>query len=206
MVNIFKKLLVTLIAIFTFGTITPDLGQPLQKSDNSSNPKEIGMNDSETQADEDEGETWGDLTDSVSKATLRNELIRKTYETANEQAAIKFGPIIKKRIGKDFEDSILPSIVATVEEFTLDLDINTLQNVTFTSNPSGGLSEKIFHMYDKRTGNDLLRFHVRRENPPLQGHFFSFHFHSVNDSYEHHYEIGKLFWDKNTPPKWKKVA
>ena len=51
------------------------------------------------------------------------------------------------------------------------------------SKPAGGNNEKIFHVYDTKTGNDLLRFHVRRDHPPQDGYYFNFHYHRFDDGY-----------------------
>ncbi|MED4798110.1 YpjP family protein, partial [Priestia megaterium] len=49
---------------------------------------------------------------------------------------------------------------------------------------------------------DLIRFHVRRENPPKDGYWFNFHYHAAADNFQKHYDLGKIYWNRNMPPKW----
>jgi hypothetical protein len=198
---LFRKFLVTLIAIFTFGLIIPDLG--IDQKPDEVNPSTIGVEENKATALE---EVLNLYPETVTKPEIVERFIANTYVKANELAKTKFGTVIDQKIGASFENEILPKIVETVKKASVNLDVDTIQHLTFTSNPPGGLSERIFNIYDERTGQAILKFHVRRENPPKQGHFFSFHYHTKADSFENHYEIGKIFWDKNTPPKWKKTA
>jgi hypothetical protein len=201
-VFLLRRFLVTLIAIFTFGFIIPDFG--IYQKTEEIKPNTIGVDEQKeiTEA----RESKDSIADEVTKSEVVERLLANTYVKANEITKRKFGNVIEARVGDSFEEEILPKIVETVKQASESFDIGTIQNLNFTMNPPGGLTETIFNVYDERTGNDVLRFHVRRENPPKQGHFFSFHYHTKMDSFENHYELGKLYWDKNTPPKWKKTA
>jgi hypothetical protein len=198
---LFRRFLVTLIAIFTFGLIIPDFG--IHQKSEELNPNTFGVDEKQESITK---ESRYSYPDTVTKSEVVDRLIANTYVKANELTKLKFGTVIDEKIGHTFEELILPKIVETVKLASVDWDTETIQHLNFTNNPPGGLSEKIFNVYDERSGNDVLRFHVRRENPPKQGHFFSFHYHEKNDAFEKHYELGKIFWDKNTPPKWKKTA
>jgi hypothetical protein len=78
-----------------------------------------------------------------------------------------------------------------------------LHYLAVTENPSGGMGERIFHIYRVDSGEDIIRFHVRREHPPQDGYWFQFHYHTYHDDFQTHYELGKIYWDKNTPPQWR---
>ena len=66
-------------------------------------------------------------------------------------------------------------------------------------------NRKIFHVYNRLTGEDLLRFHVRRDHPPQDGYWFNFHYHTAEDGFQSHHELGSIYWDRNTPPDWMSV-
>jgi hypothetical protein len=78
----------------------------------------------------------------------------------------------------------------------------SLANLKVTETPGGGLSEKIFHITNSKANEDVIRFHVRRDHPPQQGYWFNFHYHTHHDNFQAHHELGSIYWNKNTPPKW----
>ena len=97
---------------------------------------------------------------------------------------------------------ILPKIEVALEEMASQFPDEQLQSLTISEKPSGGRSEKIFHIYDTESGKDIIRFHVRQDHIPLEGYWFNFHYHTYHDSFSAHYELGSIYWDTNTPPKW----
>ncbi|GAA3327096.1 hypothetical protein GCM10020331_065700 [Ectobacillus funiculus] len=107
--------------------------------------------------------------------------------------ARKIAPVIED----EFKEVILPRIEETLSAFAGTIPSDSLQHLALSQKPAGGEYEKIFfHVYDERTGKDLLRFHVRRDRPPLEGYYFNFHYHSVEDEYATHYDLGNMYWGK----------
>lgn len=129
--------------------------------------------------------------------------LEHTLLQAYEQGIVKFGPKITDKIGEQYEDFILPRFKEVLEEVTADVDTTEIDFLRISNDPAAGMGEKILHVYDERDGSDFVRFHVRRENPPRQGYWFDFHYHLAKDNFEEHYELGKIYWDKNTPPLWQ---
>lgn len=84
----------------------------------------------------------------------------------------------------------------------VDYPIVNVKYIEIVENTNPGYGEKIFDLYDMRDGKALAKFHVRRENRPLDGYWFNFHYHEQLDNYETHHTIGEVYWSKNTPPKW----
>lgn len=128
--------------------------------------------------------------------------VKNLIEQAEIQSYHKFGEKIKPAIENEFREIILPNIEKAIAETTAHFPKEDLQNLTISEQPGSGYSEKIFHVRNIRTNEDVLRFHVRRENPPHAGYWFNFHYHTVYDDYQSHHDIGSIYWDKNTPPKW----
>ena len=77
-----------------------------------------------------------------------------------------------------------------------------LSQLAISERPSGGTSEKIFHIQDQLTNKDVIRFHVRRDHPPQEAHVFNFHYHLANDQFQKHHDLGVIHWNKSTPPRW----
>src|SRR5699024_9546688 len=134
--------------------------------------------------------------------TLESETIVKAItDQAKEQTLTKFGPKITNQVETEFTMAILP----IMEEVITDLLAQKEDELLFlgvTESPTKGYGEKIFNIYDYRTNKDIARFDVRRDNRPQDGYWFNFHYHLCDDNFETHHEIGEIYWDKNTPPKW----
>ncbi|MTH52078.1 hypothetical protein GKZ89_01575 [Bacillus mangrovi] len=120
-------------------------------------------------------------------------------EMAKGQTQLKFGSKIGPVIEQEFDSLILPKIEETIEK---ELKPEELRNLIITEKPGTGRSEKIFHIYSGETGKDVIRFHVRTDRPPGDGYWFNFHYHLAGDSFEKHHELGRIYWDRNTPPAW----
>ncbi len=114
----------------------------------------------------------------------------------------KFGTKIKPVIESEFREVILPNINKVLEDIAAQLPQEELQNLAISEQPGKGRSEKIFHVTNRETNKDILRFHVRRDQPPQAGYWFNFHYHTVQDDFQSHHELGAIYWAKNTPPKW----
>lgn len=147
--------------------------------------------------------SWPQLSEFVAeKEELQIQFKAYMLYQANAQAIQKFGPHINRKIGEQYSSSILPQFEKVLEDISDAADETLLRNVAVSDQPASGLGEKILHLFDTRNGKDLVRFHVRRENPPKQGYWFNFHYHKQEDDFENHHELGKIYWDKNMPPHW----
>jgi hypothetical protein len=133
----------------------------------------------------------------------RQQFIEQTMEKAIRQSYEKFGRKIAPVIRDEFCDVILPRIEEVIVSLAEQYPEEQLRYLAVTENPSGGMGERIFHIYRVDNGEDIIRFHVRREHPPQDGYWFQFHYHTYYDDFQTHYELGKIYWDKNTPPQWR---
>ncbi|WP_407652282.1 YpjP family protein [Geobacillus icigianus] len=186
-----RKALVAAITVSTFGLVTPPASLLAAKeppSDDASSPD--WQHNSVGRADE-----AGSLT--------RAQFIEQTIEKAATQSHEKFGRKIAPVIEEEFRTVILPRIETVIAELAERYPEDELRYLAVSENPSGGQGERIFHLYRVDTGEDLLRFHVRREHPPQDGYWFQFHYHTCEDGFQAHYELGKIYWSKNTPPNWR---
>ncbi|KZZ84221.1 YpjP family protein [Bacillus sp. SJS] len=120
-------------------------------------------------------------------------------QMAKEQTYQKFGDRIGPVIESEFDTMILPKIE---EVMVRELTLKESSNLVISEKPGSGRSEKIFHIYDRNSGKDVIRFHVRVDHPPGDGYWFNFHYHLSRDSFEQHHELGSIYWDRNTPPAW----
>ena len=166
-----KKLITTLVAVMTFGVITPS--------------HEIWSNVFEPPAI-----SYSEMDDRV-VIFDPDQLVTK----AEEQSALKFGVKIQPKIESKYMSEIFPLYQQKIYELATETS-------AISSKPSGDHGEKIFHLYDKETGDDVLRAHVRVEKRPKDGYFFTFHSHTADDQFMSHKDIGEIYWSKNTPPKW----
>lgn len=117
---------------------------------------------------------------------------------AKNQSYIKFGSKVGPVIEKEFENVIFPKMAEAIELTFLQ----SHSNIAITQMPSGDYKEKIFNIYNVDTKRDIMRFHVRIENRPFEGYYYNFHYHLAEDQFHKHYNLGEIFWSKNTPPKW----
>jgi hypothetical protein len=189
-----KSLFVT-ISILTFGLVTPT------QLMNQANANKITERDGvETAAPE---RNYVHSNNYVVESEFnREEFIQGLIKQAEIQSYQKFGTRIKPVIENEFRVIILPNIERALEETATQFPESEVKNLTITEQPSAGLSEKIFNIKDSVSGKDILRFHVRRDNPPQEGYWFNFHYHTYHDQFHTHYELGSIYWAKNTPPKW----
>ncbi|EKB46228.1 hypothetical protein B857_00437 [Solibacillus isronensis B3W22] len=121
---------------------------------------------------------------------------------AKEQSYIKFGTKVGPVIEQQFETDIFPKIEEAIAMTVERVGDEKLRNLTVSEKPSGDYSEKIFHIVDGQSKTDVIRFHVRTENRPFDGYYYNFHYHTFEDNYSKHYDLGEIYWSKNTPPKW----
>ncbi|RUL55605.1 MULTISPECIES: YpjP family protein [Lysinibacillus] len=191
-----QKTLVIAVALLTLGLITPnhEIWDVLDNGQPSNNTQDRITTDSSEQ-----------LT-VVEPESLEEDLPKQSVESllfaAKEQSYIKFGSRIAPVIGNEFEEKIFPKLEEAIEMTLTRLDDESIKYVTISNQPSGQYGEKIFNISDGQTGKDLIRFHVRTEKRPLEGYYYNFHYHTVEDQFATHYTLGDIYWSKNTPPKW----
>lgn len=177
-------------------------GQLFMADKPSGQPSSLEQNDYTAFYDE------HDLYDDESDDRRDSELLFQSYkeqllDSAEDQSFLKFGKRIAPVIEDDYRKEILPKIENVISDYLATLqDDEAYQDVVISSTPSAGKTEKIFNVYNRTTGEDLLRFHVRRDHPPHDGYWFNFHYHTAEDGFQSHHELGSIYWDRNTPPNW----
>ncbi len=189
---IYKTLAIT-VAFLTFGIITPN--------------HEIWTS-LEQLEDQKKAVVYEPSTNDVANSYQLDELIElesplaSILKNAKEQSYIKFGTKISPVIGENFDAFIYPKMVEAIETTIAKLDDGTVQHLAISESPSGDYGEKIFNIYNVENRKDIMRFHVRTENRPFEGHYYNFHYHLQEDKFTTHYNLGEIYWSKNTPPKW----
>jgi hypothetical protein len=190
-----RKSVVVMVSILTFGLVTPSQFVNYVNAE-SQNDRDVF----ETAAPE---STFAQPTAFLEESEFDKEkFMEELMQRAEEQSYQKFGTKIKPVIENEFREVILPNIETALNQTAIQFPDEDLINLAITEQPSGGHSEKIFNIKNSLTGMDILRFHVRRENPPQDGYWFNFHYHTYHDGYQSHHDLGSIYWDKNTPPKW----
>jgi len=195
----FRKSLIVLVSILTFGAVTPSHAlwsenDDLPKAQHRGNPSNDSARKPIIESDI-----------QVAVKSHKEQFIELMTNEAERQALIKFGPKISNVILDDFQDIILPNIEAAIEMTAAQFSDEELNNLAITESPAAGVSEKIFNIYNIHTKQDVIRFHVRRDKPPLEGYKFNFHYHTYHDQFQTHYTIGTIDWNKNTPPNWQTI-
>ncbi|MFZ3588722.1 YpjP family protein [Bacillus sp. DJP31] len=190
-----RKTLVVMFTILTFGLVTPP--QLIIADTKASDATKSNLLESSN-----ETETITLSNTYIDDLHIEKAFIQHAINKAEQQSIQKFGPIIEESIGDEFRDVILPKIEEVIMTLSYSMTKGELSNLVISNHPSGGTGEKIFHIYDSQSGKDIIRFHVRRDRPPLEGYYFNFHYHTSQDSFQTHHELGKIYWDKNTPPNW----
>ncbi|WP_155922292.1 YpjP family protein [Bacillus sp. EB01] len=188
-----RKSLMVMVSILTFGLITPAQMNFLDQV--NADTKSPGRGSAE----------FGPSIPTQFQQTpsiTRDQFIEDMVKLAETRSYEKFGTRIKPVIENEFKEIILPNIEQAISKTAAQFPEEDLTGLAISEQPGAGLSEKIFHIKDVRTGKDVIRFHVRRDNPPQAGYWFNFHYHTAHDSFQEHHELGSIYWDKNTPPKW----
>ncbi len=181
-----RKIAVALIAVLTFGLYTPTYLIADEENNEVVSPK--GHDHSEIDVEVVSNEDDEDI-----------DVISTFTEKAKQQSLTKFGPKISEKVEVEFNQIILPKIEQALVTI---LENEDTSYVSITEQPSNGYGERIFNIYNELTKEDIAKFHVRRDNRPLEGYWFNFHYHVKEDNFETHYTLGEIYWDKNTPPKW----
>ncbi|MBM7703209.1 YpjP family protein [Metabacillus iocasae] len=194
----FRRTLIVLITVFTFGLVTP--------------PEYLYVDDAKADKHHKSGyikenipistyEQYYELPTEESKYENAESFVVFAMEEAEKQSVEKFGTKIKPVIEDEFREIVLPEMEKVLASLAEERE-ESIHNLEISEHPAAGYGEKIFHVYDRESGQDLIRFHVRRENPPKAGYWFNFHYHKADDNFQKHYDLGKIYWNRNMPPKW----
>ena len=193
-----RKALVALFTIATFGLVSPPAALMADKPSEHQNIKETGY----TAVYENREESLADG-EQAPKPSSFDAYTEELLNKAEDQSFAKFGNRISPVIEDDYREEVLPKIEEAIVSHLMTLkDDEAYQDLVISKQPTPGKSEKIFHVYNRKTGEDVLRFHVRRDQPPQQGYWFNFHYHSAEDGFQKHHDLGSIYWDRNTPPNW----
>lgn len=195
-----RKLAVTLIAIVTLGMYTPttllEIDAEGSKSGTSSN---TDLNQNELTKTEQALEDYQTV---INDKIVEEDYLSQLQEQAKMQSLLKFGPRIAEQVEDEFSAVILPQMEAILEDLYAEAGEEVAPYYAISEKPAKDYGERIFNVTDGLTGNDIAKFHVRRDNRPLDGYYFNFHYHLNKDGFKNHHNIGDIYWDKNTPPKW----
>lgn len=188
-----QKGLMIAVALLTFGLITPT--HEIWETFDHSKLKDAEVQPTQTNAVE-----YIELTEkSVADESNTRDYL---HIAAKEQSYIKFGSRIAPKISDNFDTLIYPKMQEVIDMTFARLDSHAKRSLVVSEKPSGDYAEKIFNIYHAETGEDFIRFHVRTENRPFDGYYYNFHYHTVEDEFATHHNLGDIFWAKNTPPKW----
>jgi len=188
-----RKSLLVLVTIVTFGMVTPQalLAEPANGDKHAK--RDIFESNPPVQEE------------SFYEAELvseRDKFINQMAKQAEVQSFVKFGNKIKPVIEDEFREVILPNIEKVISEVAAQYPEEDLSQLVISEVPSGGTSERIFHISNQQESKDVIRFHVRRDHPPKEAFAFNFHYHTDHDHFQTHHDLGNIRWNKNTPPKW----
>lgn len=139
----------------------------------------------------------------IEPVLLTKERVTQQFiEAAREQAYVKFGARIGPKIEQNFEEVVFPKMEEVIEMTVARMHEHDLSQLAMTEKPSGAYAEKIFHIYNMQTEEDVIRFHVRTDKRAQDGYYYNFHYHTAEDDFVTHYTLADVFWAKDTPPKW----
>jgi len=197
-----RNVLVVLVSVVTFGIVTPTFAYDEQVLEDKGSKRDVieSINSLVFNTVDEEIDIETEAENTI--ITVTEDHVSNLVKDGQTQVLKKFGPRIGEVLADEFEEMILPQMEEAIRQVTLQFDDDQLAFLTVTENPGKGLSEKIFHLRNTLTNEDIIRFHVRRDHPPQQGYWFNFHYHTYHDDFVTHYELGNLYWAKNTPPKW----
>ncbi|MGM0839779.1 MAG: YpjP family protein [Bacillota bacterium] len=191
-----KKSFFILLSILTFGLVSPS--QAFLNEQNHTMAKGNGKPSSVESVPEEVLEEESSIS--------HEDFIGNMMVQAEKNAYEKFGTKIKPVIEDEFKSLILPKIERAIADTAVHFPEEDLTSLTISEVPQYAKTEKIFHIYDQRSGEDVIRFHVRKDHPPKDGYYFNFHYHTVHDQFQAHHDLGSIYWDKNTPPQWRSVS
>jgi YpjP-like protein len=191
-----KKSFFILLSILTFGLVSPS--QAFLNEENHA----LAKNNGKPATMESTPEETREEESAVSHGVFIENMLAQAEKNAYE----KFGTKIKPVIEDEFKSLILPNIEKAIADTASQFPEEDLTSLTISEVPQYAKTEKIFHIYDERSGEDVIRFHVRKDHPPKDGYYFNFHYHTVHDQFQTHHDLGNIYWNKNTPPQWMSVS
>ncbi|BBN98366.1 YpjP family protein [Sporolactobacillus terrae] len=201
-----KKGLVTLVAVLTFGLITPappahDLDkQNDQQNLHESETARTSTHEQNAQQSEQSDDSWRS---SNEKMQLIKGLSAYVSREALTQGKQKFGTRIGEKLSDPYITEVVPVFINAVKEISMARDKTWIRSLDITHAPAAGYGERIIHVYNTLSGQEVAKLHVRRNHPPQAGYAFQFHYHTVLDGFKDHHEIKTIYWGKNMPPKWR---
>ena len=142
------------------------------------------------------------VSETVLTVVSKDEVIEQLMDEGQKITSAKIGERLMPRVEREFQDVILPKMEQVITEMVDTYDSEDYQHLTISSAIGKGDGERIFHIMNEKTGEDVLCFHVRRDRPPLEGFSFNFHFHSHTDQFEAHHMLANVYWGKDTPAKF----
>lgn len=198
-----RRFWVVMIAILTLGLYIPEWTVDAEGNQPGSETKS-GTTDEELQDIADAFSTVADssMDDEDLDDGEETDFLNFFTEQAKEQTIHKLGPRISNKIESEVFESIFPVMEEVIESYISKLPDDQVPYLVIDEQKASFDGEKIFHIHDANSDEDVLRFHVRKDLKPKQGYWFNFHYHDKEDGFEAHHEIGDVYWDKNTPPKW----
>lgn len=195
-----KKSIVIMVSFLTFGLITPTHEIWEAFDHNPSNRASIGPEPRTSTAVAAEHDDYQDEQIQIQEEEIDyNALL---LDAAREQSYIKFGTKVGPKISNEFDSIIFPKMEEAIAMTVANLGDQSAASLTISEKPSGHYGEKIFNVINNETGADVIRFHVRTEKRPQEGYYYNFHYHSAEDEFMVHHNLGDIYWEKNTPPKW----
>ena len=198
-----KKSVVILLSIMTLGLVSPnDFYWFDEAKATKANKEKSHENAVFSEADMGIASTVFINEQPINITDERASIVEGLCEKAEQNSYIKFGNRIGPRIEEEFTTVILPKMEEAIAAYIHECPDAELPYIAITENPALGLGERIFNIYNNKTKENLILFHVRRENIPQDGHWFNFHYHTAADQFATHHTLGSIFWDKNTPPHW----
>ncbi len=191
-----QKSLVVLITVLTFGLVTPPQSLLIVRGAENNTIERSAIEEKSSEKVQ-ENQLFEE-----EEQSNKERWVQQLVKEAEIQSFLKFGTKIKPIIEDEFREIILPNLEMAINAVTEQFPEEDLVHLSITEFPGKGKSEKIFHIKNQQTGMDVIRFHVRRDQPPKQGYWFNFHYHTYHDNYQTHYDLGSIYWAKNTPPDW----
>lgn len=188
-----RKALVVTFTVLTFGLITPPPALTMQET-KSDDTRKLSQFDKQEQ----NIHIISDIKNDYDKDSFVKYATTQAETRSFEKFGAKIGPLIED----EFRKEILPRIESVITVISNQYPEEFIRDLIISEQPTSGIGEKIFHIYEKNSGKDIVRFHVRRDHPPQEGYWFNFHYHTYHDNFQAHHELGEIYWDKNTPPQW----
>ncbi|MFT8361910.1 MAG: YpjP family protein [Sporolactobacillus sp.] len=200
---VLRKIVFILVAVLTLGTAVPFMPphtatRPGDKGNYQSEKEQQSADQSEEASP---GGEW--VREASSDTQLIEAFARYAARESRIQGLHKFGSRIGTEIGDDYVHTIVPAFIPAVEAVSAGHDRSWIRQLAVTHDPAAGTGERILHVYQRETNQELLKLHVRRDHPPKDGFWFDFHYHSVADNFQQHHSLKRIYWGKNTPPNWR---